>query len=122
MSDGIWENSRQMEKFWRGMTFSQDEKGNVEMRHAYSYNDPIDRWVKGQVLRIPNYKYSGYNGMSEKQVREFFAKKIKQIYNQERKYYSLGKWSADNRSEMRFMHDGVSVADAYSLYKRLMGK
>lgn len=60
--------------------------------------------------------------MSEKQVREFFAKKIKQIYNQERKYYSLGKWSADNRSEMRFMHDGVSVADAYSLYKRLMGK
>lgn len=54
MSDGIWENSRQMEKFWRGMTFSQDERGNVEMRHAYSYNDPIDRWVRGQVLRIPN--------------------------------------------------------------------
>ena len=29
---------------------------------------------------------------------------------------------ADNNTPLRYMHNGVTVADAYSLYKRLMGE
>ena len=123
LSDGMWENSRAMEKYWRGMTISQDEKGGVELRYASSYSDKKSKWLGGRNGRVytwDEYKPSGYNGMNSRDVRDFFAKKIKQIVNAERKYYpQTGKWSADNHNKLDFMHNGVTVADAYSLYKRL---
>lgn len=122
MSDGMWENSRAMEKYWRGMTISQDDKGNVELRHASSYRETIDRFVRGRLERIPRYNSSGFNGMGAREVRDFLAKKIKQIVDAERKEYpSVGKWSSNNNNTLDYMHKGVTVADAYSLYKRLKG-
>lgn len=125
LSDGMWENSPAMEKYWRGMKLSQDERGNVELRHASSYDVRVDRWLGGRNGRMYSWregKSSGFNGMGSKEVREFFAKKIKQIADRERKDYpSVGKWSATNNSPLDYFHSGVTVADAYSLYKRLKG-
>lgn len=125
MSDGMWENSPAMEKYWHGMTFSQDEHGNVELRHASSYNNRVQKWLGGRNGRMYSWdepKRSGYNSMREKDVRDFFAKKIKQIVDRERKDYpSIGKWSATNNTPLDYFHGGVTVADAYSLYKRLKG-
>lgn len=120
LSDGMWENSRAMEKYWNAMTFSQDEKGGVELRYASSYTEKRQKWTRYGLQNVYDYKYSGYNGMSSRDARDFFAKKIKQVVDSERKHYpETGKWSADNHNKLEFMHEGVTVADAYSLYKRL---
>lgn len=126
MSDGMWENSRQMEKYWRGMTFSQDKDGQVTLRHVSSYNERVQRWIggrNGSVYSWDEAKPSGYNRMGSREAREFLAKKIKQIVDAERKENpSVGKWRADNNNALDYMHKGVTVADAYSLYKRLKGR
>lgn len=123
MSDGMWENSRQMEKYWRGMTISQDNSGNVELRHSTSYDETKYGWGRNGSYSYRVSQRSGYNGMSGSEVRAFLAKKIKQIVDRERKDdASTGKWSATNQTELQYMNGGVTVADAYSLYKRLRGK
>ena len=124
LSDGMWENSRAMEKYWHSVEFGQNESGGVELRFDGSYRERIPKTVKvgGKWTTINqyNHKWSGYGGMDSAAARDFFAKKIKQVFNEERKSDpSIGKWSADNNTKMEFMHNGVTVADAYSLWKRL---
>lgn len=123
LSDGIWENSRQMEKYWSGARFSQDEKGNVELRYKRVSSERIPKWRRGHIEYDMKIKYSGYDGMSERNARDFVAGKIKAVFNTEKKDRpSIGKWSEDNRTVMDYLGHGanpVTVADAYNLYKRL---
>ena len=70
LSDGIWENSRQMEKYWFGATFSQDDKGNVELRYKRVSFERIPKWRRGSMTYDTKIKYSGYDGMSERNMRE----------------------------------------------------
>ena len=56
--------------------------------------------------------------MSSKETREFLARKLKAVVSAEMKDMpATGKWSADNHNQLAYL-DGT-VADAYSLYKRL---
>lgn len=122
LSDGIWENSRGMEKYWRSMAFSQDEKGNVELRYKRVDYERVPKWRKGHIEYDTKPIFSGYDGMSEKKTRDFLAGKIKAVFNTEKKFRpSIGKWSADNTTGMDYLGPDVTVADAYSLYKRLKG-
>lgn len=120
LSDGIWENSGSMEKYWRGMALSQDEKGNVELRFNSVITDKVPKWRRGHIEYDYKYKQSAYSRMSDKETRSFLASKIKSVYNTEKKDYpSLGKWSADNTNRSDYFGGEVTVGDAYSLYKRL---
>ena len=132
LSDGMWENSRGMEKYWHSMDFSQNDKGGVELRYAnfykerkYGYTSPRNYYGArgmGGSFSYDVTKASGFIGKSDREIRNWLAGKIKAIVDQERKDYpSTGKWNATNQSELQYMRDGVTVADAYSLYKRLKG-
>ena len=122
LSDGIWENSPRMENYWRTMKFSQNDRGEVELRTKSSYVDYRDRWVRGRNERIPQYHWSPFSNMTNKGTKEWLAGKIKAIYDTERKYEgNVGKWSDSNDTKLKYMHGNVTVADAYSLYKRLKG-
>lgn len=122
LSDGIWENSGAMEKYWRSMTLSQDDNGGVELRFNPVIEDRIPKWRRGHVEYETRYKRSGYSGMSGREARDFLAGKIRSVYNTEKKDSpGIGRWSADNATRMDYLGDGVTVADAYSLYKRLKG-
>lgn len=122
LSDGLWENSRSMEKYWRGMTFSQDEKGNVELRFNTLIRDRVPKWRRGRIEYDTKYTQSGYSHLTDKGVRDFLAGRIKSVYNAEKRDYpSLGRWSADNDNPSDYFGRNVTVADAYSLYKRLKG-
>lgn len=127
LSDGIWENSPSMEKFWRTMRFSQDANGNVELRTLNSYKDvkyKYDKYLK-KMVSVPNYKWGGFNGLTDKGAKEWIANKIKSIFSNEVKYTgSLGKWSADNTTKMDYLGSSkvpITVGDAYKLWKRLKG-
>lgn len=100
LSDGIWENSRGMEKYWQ-------------------YADII---TKGSEIYISvnteDYR-SGYRGKSEQDIKRYFAQKIKQIVKEE----GL-EWSRDNTDPCYYLdyNSGVTVQDAYRVYDKLLGR
>lgn len=100
LSDGIWENSRGMEKYWQ-------------------YADII---TKGSEIYISvnteNYE-SGYRGKSEQDIKRYFAQKVKQIVKEE----GL-EWSRDNTEISAYLDRGsdVTVQDAYRVYDKLLGR
>ena len=96
MSDGIWENTRSMEKYWKSLDYSTDAFGYIviEDRH-YVCSDPVD----------------------------FFANKIKQIIKIEiddgnREMY----WDRLCSASPFYMHGNVTVGDCYQLYELLKGR
>ena len=100
LSDGIWENSRGMEKYWQ-------------------YADII---TKGSEIYISvnteDYR-SGYRGKSEQDIKRYFAQKVKQIVKEE----GL-EWSRDNTDPCYYLdyNSGVTVQDAYRVYDKLLGR
>ena len=110
ISDGIWENSRGMEKYWKNMNFTQ-ENGKI----TFVTPDKSNYFE-------PNYFY----GKDDKQIKDYLANKAKQIVKIEMKDGSLsGEWDRNNQAELSYMgghHTPVTVADVYSLYDRLKGR
>ena len=96
MSDGIWENTRSMEKYWKSLDYRTDASGYIiiEDRH-YVCANPVD----------------------------FFANKIKQIIKIEiddgnSKMY----WDRSCSAVPCYMHGVVTVGDCYQLYELLKGR
>lgn len=96
MSDGIWENTRSMEKYWHSLGYSVNSAGYIiiEDRH-YVCADPVD----------------------------FFANKIKQIIKIEiddgnKEMY----WDRMCSASPFYMHGNVTVGDCYQLYELLKGR
>ena len=116
MSDGIWENSNSMGKYW-----------------MFAY---IDRAPDGEnIIEIGNetgkmycnrYVYNGFADMSDDQVREFFAKKIKQIAKIELKDNDKTSGWKRNNTEFKTCYlsydEEISIADAYLCYEFLLGR
>lgn len=100
LSDGIWENSRGMEKYW--------EYADIERKGSEIYI-VVDRdsWA------------SGYRGKSDEDIKRYFAQKVKQIVKEE----GL-EWSRDNTDVSNYLdyHSGVTVQDAYRVYDKLLGR
>lgn len=100
LSDGIWENSRGMEKYWQ---YADIERKGSEI---YIVVDR-DSWA------------SGYRGKSDEDIKRYFAQKVKQIVKEE----GL-EWSRDNTDVSNYLdyHSGVTVQDAYRVYDKLLGR
>ena len=90
MSDGMWENSPAVEKYWR--------------------NADVD----GTELVINTAYPSGFYGKSEEQIKDYFAKKIKEVVQDEVGNNKEG-WRRDNTEESCYMHD-LPVSVCYECY------
>ena len=100
LSDGIWENSRGMERYWQ-------------------YADIIKKGSEIYIsVNTENYE-SGYRGKSEQDIKRYFAQKVKQIVKEE----GL-EWSRDNTEISAYLDRGsdVTVQDAYRVYDKLLGR
>lgn len=98
MSDGIWENTRSMEKYWKSLNYSVDPSGYIiiEDRH-YVCSNPVD----------------------------FFANKIKQIVKIEMDDGNTRlTWSRACSAIPQYITYGspITVGDCYELYELLKGR
>lgn len=97
LSDGIWENSRHMEKYWKSMTYGPTADGMIwiEDRHG-TCDNPLD----------------------------FFANKIKQIVKEEiSDGYTTGlEWSRLCGIHPAYFHGDVTVGECYEMYELLKGR
>ena len=97
LSDGIWENSPGMNKYWE---------------HA-----DID-FIGNEInIVVDNSWGSGFRGKSPEEIKKWFAKKVKQIIKEE----GLA-WKRDNEESAEYMHGDVKVRDAYRVYDKLLGR
>lgn len=97
MSDGIWENTRSMEKYWKSLNYGKDSSGYI--------------WLEDR------------NGVCA-DVYDFFANKIKQIIKVEIDdgYTSGLVWSRTCPTQPCYMHGNVTVGDCYEMYELLKGR
>ena len=96
MSDGIWENTRSMEKYWKSLDYSVNPAGFlvIEDRHGVCAN-PCD----------------------------FFANKIKQIIKIEIEDGSNLYWDRNCGKCPTYIHGSyTTVGDCYALYELLKGR
>ena len=97
MSDGIWENTRSMEKYWKSLNYGTDANGYI--------------WLEDR------------NGVCA-DVYDFFANKIKQIIKVEIDdgYTSGLVWGRTCTVQPCYMHGNVTVGDCYEMYELLKGR
>jgi hypothetical protein len=96
MSDGIWENTRSMEKYWKSLDYGKDPSGFIWLddRHGVTAD-----------------------------VYEFFANKIKKIIQIEiENGNNKLVWSRSCAGVPSYMHGTVTVGDCYELYELLKGR
>lgn len=99
MSDGIWENTRSMEKYWKSLSYTVDPAGYIiiEDRH-YTCANPVD----------------------------FFANKIKQIIKIEAEDNpgSGIVWSRTCPATTVYLNytEAITIGDCYQLYEMLKGR
>ena len=116
MSDGIWENSKSMDKYWMFASIERDVDGeNVIEISAVTGKPYCNRYI-----------YNGFSDMSDDQIREFFAKKIKQIAKIELKDNDKTSGWKRNNTEFKTCYlsydEEISIADAYLCYEFLLGR
>jgi hypothetical protein len=99
MSDGIWENTRSMEKYWKSLRYDVDPAGYIiiEDRH-YVCSNPV----------------------------EFFANKIKQIVKieaEDKPSYDI-QWSRSCSAVTTYLnyYETITIGDCYELYELLKGR
>lgn len=117
LSDGIWENSSAMNKYWQfanvnGTNLEIDDELYIRERD-YSYRSYRTKSIR-----------NGFAGMSEGQIREWFANKAKQVVKIWAEDYgkdSKAVWDRNNTDEVDYMHN-VTVADVYECYDFLKGR
>ena len=121
LSDGIWENSSAMNKYWQfadveGTDLVIDDEPFVYER------DYSSRGYKTKSIR------NGFSGMTEKQIRDWFANKAKQVVKIWAEDYGKDPkavWSRNNLDEVTYMGHhrmDVTVADVYECYDFLKGR
>lgn len=99
MSDGIWENTRSMEKYWKSLSYKVDSFGYIVIEDCYGVcADPV----------------------------AFFANKIKQILKIEAEDSpSRGiRWERDCAATTVYLNytETITVGDCYQLYEALKGR
>ena len=104
MSDGIWENSPGMEKYWMPVSIHDDNSIVL---------------TKGD-----RYYYKAYADMSDEDIKKFFANKIKAIAQQclhDHKYNPYTNWNSKCDLDCNYLnyYEKVTIADAYKAYQQL---
>lgn len=113
LSDGIWENTPSMAKYWCYANISRDPDGQVII------NVSEESWEKSDYGRYGN----GFWNKNDFEVTNFFADKIKQIVKKE-----LNLWDRNCSSRSSLLagygedHPFIEVRDAYLVYEILKGR
>lgn len=105
-SDGMYENSHSMEKYWRHSQIKSAEDGEIIINVDLDYG-------------------SGFAHMSEFEVKAHFAKYIKTIAKQEMADNGWGNcWSRSDEHESHYLNysEVITIADAYFVYETLKGR
>ena len=106
LSDGLWENSPRMEKYWKNLS--------VELDGA------------DVVIRAPSYYKQLFDWDSEQDVRKFFATHLKHLVKQIIQWYPSEpiEWSRDCDYKFTgFFHKPEPrVKDVYRVYDKLLGR
>src|SRR6185369_5983499 len=102
LSDGKWENTPVMAKYWRNAEI-KEENGNI-------------------VILIKDGWDSGFNGKDEAWVKTWFAGKIKEIVYDE---FGGDRWSRTDTRPSDYLGRSdrpITVSDAYRAYETLKGR
>ena len=115
LSDGMWENSRAAEKYWRFATTDVADDGEIVVNISTDSRKGYDRdWVR-----------NGFYDMTEKQVLEFIAHKMKAVAIQELKDEGIVRgWKHNNETVRTYYlsyEEPVTIADVYYIYDALLG-
>lgn len=122
LSDGIWENSSAMDKYWKfadvdGTNLDiSDESSDSEIQYGYN--------SRGRYKTI----WNGFHGKSEKEIKDWFANKAKQVVKIWAEDYGKDPkavWDRNNTDEVTYMgqHNmDITVADVYECYDFLKGR
>jgi len=110
LSDGIWENSRAMEKYWRNLDFDEKDGNLVIHTKSEGWDNP-------------------FRAMDDQKIREYVAGKIKQIVKTELRDNGADErnnWNRNNDTELDYLtrnnENPITVKDAYKLYDALLGR
>lgn len=117
LSDGIWENSRRMEQYWRFARAERDPNGEV-MIVVDKINGTFDRYGS-------NCKWTSnaFAEMTANQVLEFIGKKLREIANIEFKDEDLKPDRSSQRTmEYLTRNTPITAEMAYVLANILIGK
>lgn len=109
LSDGIWENSPSMNKYWMNIHVNQNENNEICIEVNTDY---FTKWCNTSVI-------NPFINMSENEIKFWFAQKIKQIVKTEEQDNNGTKWwKRDNTRELAYMgyKEKITVQDAYKLY------
>lgn len=110
-SDGIWENLRGHEKYWRFAGIHRAEDGEV----LIEVSDGFDAYHNCE---------SFFYGKTDYEVCEYFANRIKQIAKIEMKdehVDGVSGWNRNNSRELCYLHH-ARLCEAYLVYEILKGR
>lgn len=120
MSDGMWENSPAMDKYWKFAETRQQADGEIVIDVSKEYGQSDGSY------RHYHYTNNGFLEMPDRQVLEFLAKKVKTIMQAELKDDNVQKgWKRDNTlntTAYLSYHETITVAEVYFLYEYLLGR
>jgi len=118
MSDGLWENSPAMEKYW--LFSSIDTAPNGEVLIKVSTNRYDTKW-HGNGRAVVN----GLIDMSDTEIIKWFAAKVKHIMQTELKDEKVfDGWKRDNdmfKTQYLSYKETITVRDVYFIYDFLLG-
>jgi hypothetical protein len=107
LSDGKWENTPAMVKYWRN-TRIDERDGKIVILVSDNYN-------------------SGFRGKDETWIRSWFAGKIKDIVYEEMGEVGGFRWNRKDTTELDYLSRGsgskpITVSNAYQAYEILKGR
>lgn len=117
ISDGYWENSDRMQKYWNFADIKRADNGEVIVEiEAESY--VWDKWSHRMTS-------NPYDSMSDSKILEFFANKMKTIAKVEMEDENVGnQWQRDNEMKLHYLSRNVDldVSDIYCIYDLMHGR
>ena len=110
LSDGIWENSRAMEKYWSNLDFDEKDGNLVIHTKSEGWDNP-------------------FRAMDDQKIRDYVAGKIKQIVKIELRDKGVddkANWNRNNDMKLDYLSrkrdNPITIKDAYKLYDTLLGR
>lgn len=124
LSDGMWENTAAMEKYWR---FGRIEKENSRLAISV-YKEPVKGELRNQGNGKHKYVYrdNGWFNKSAEQIKQKLASLLKTIVKQELKDngQNASSWNRNNTTKLEYLsyHEDITVKDAYRVYDTLLDR
>lgn len=130
LSDGMWENSPRMDRYWLFMD-ADSSTGIVEISDQKGFHDWEWHCRRGGQYKTLVWKENGFSGKSLEDVCIFLANKLRTIvkgFCNDNNLNMKDAWNRDNSLACAYLHgyeDGklveITIGDAYRAYKELRG-